>query len=76
MTTGSSSNTGPTHKMVEAGITLLIALFGFVVIAGSVKAGINWGAEGPRAGFFPLLHRDLHRRFQRDKPVERTARRQ
>ena len=54
MTTGSSSNTGPTHKLVEAGVTLLIALFGVIVIIGSVKAGINWGAEGPRAGFFPF----------------------
>ena len=40
--------------MVEAGVTLLIALFGVIVIIGSVKAGINWGAEGPRAGFFPF----------------------
>jgi hypothetical protein len=54
MTTGNSSKTGPTHKVVEAGITLLITLFGVVVIVGSVKAGINWGAEGPRAGFFPF----------------------
>ena len=54
MTTGSSSKTGPTHRLVEAGITLLITLFGVIVIAGSVKAGINWGAEGPRAGFFPF----------------------
>ena len=54
MTTGSSSKTGPAHKLVEAGITLLIALFGVIVIVGSVKAGINWGAEGPRAGFFPF----------------------
>src|SRR5258705_3806703 len=54
MTTGSSSNAGPPHKLVEAGITQLIALFGVIVIIGSVKAGINWGAEGPRAGFFPF----------------------
>ena len=54
MTTGSSSKTGPTHRLVEAAITLLITLFGVVVIVGSVKAGINWGAEGPRAGFFPF----------------------
>ena len=33
---------------------MLIALFGVIVIFGSVKAGINWGAEGPRAGFFPF----------------------
>ena len=38
MTTGSSSKAGPTHRLVEAGITLLIALFGVVVIIGSVKA--------------------------------------
>ena len=43
---------GPMHKTVEAGVTLAIALFGVIVIIGSVKAGINWGAEGPRAGFF------------------------
>jgi putative tricarboxylic transport membrane protein len=53
MTTG-SSNAGPAHKLVEAGVTLLIALFGVIVIAGSLKAGVNWGAEGPRAGFFPF----------------------
>ncbi|MGJ4995016.1 tripartite tricarboxylate transporter TctB family protein [Bradyrhizobium sp. HKCCYLR20261] len=45
---------GPSHKAVELGVTLAIALFGVVVIIGSVKAGINWGAEGPRAGFFPF----------------------
>ena len=54
MKTGSSSNAGPAHKLVEAGVTLLIALFGVIVIAGSMKAGINWGPEGPRAGFFPF----------------------
>ncbi|MGJ4966305.1 tripartite tricarboxylate transporter TctB family protein [Bradyrhizobium sp. HKCCYLRH3061] len=45
---------GPSHKAVEVGVTLAIALFGIIVILGSVKAGINWGAEGPRAGFFPF----------------------
>jgi putative tricarboxylic transport membrane protein len=45
---------GPSHKAVEAGVTLLIGLFGIIVVFGSVKAGINWGAEGPRAGFFPF----------------------
>jgi putative tricarboxylic transport membrane protein len=54
MTTNSSSAAGPRHKVVEAGIAVLIALFGVIVIIGSVKAGINWGAEGPRAGFFPF----------------------
>ena len=50
----SSDDTGATHKAAEAGVTLLIALFGAIVIIGSVKAGINWGVEGPRAGFFPF----------------------
>src|SRR6476619_7397475 len=54
MTTNSPVAAGPTHQAVEAGVTLLIALFGAIVIVGSVKAGINWGAEGPRAGFFPF----------------------
>ena len=54
MTTNSHDHAGPSHKAVEAGVTLLIALFGAIVIVGSVKAGINWGAEGPRAGFFPF----------------------
>jgi putative tricarboxylic transport membrane protein len=54
MTTNSPDAAGPTYKATEAGVTLLIALFGAIVIFGSVKAGINWGAEGPRAGFFPF----------------------
>lgn len=54
MTTNSSDNAGPSHRTVEAGVALAIALFGAIVIIGSVKAGINWGAEGPRAGFFPF----------------------
>ena len=54
MTTNSPDAAGPTHRTVESGVTLAIALFGAIVIIGSVKAGINWGAEGPRAGFFPF----------------------
>jgi putative tricarboxylic transport membrane protein len=54
MSVNSSDGAGPSHKAVETGVTLLIAIFGAIVIVGSVKAGINWGAEGPRAGFFPF----------------------
>ena len=25
-----------------------------IVIIGSLKVGIGWGAEGPKAGFFPF----------------------
>jgi hypothetical protein len=48
------SHAGPSHRFVEAGVALLIGIFGAVVVFGSLKAGINWGAEGPRAGFFPF----------------------
>jgi putative tricarboxylic transport membrane protein len=54
MTAQHSSNTGPSHRAVEMGVTSVIALFGAIVVFGSIKAGINWGAEGPRAGFFPF----------------------
>ena len=54
MTQRSGSASGPAHKTLEIGMALLIAVFGLIVIFGSLKAGINWGAEGPRAGFFPF----------------------
>lgn len=54
MNTHDSSNAGPSHKTVEVGVALLVIAFGIIVIAGSVSAGISWGAEGPRAGFFPF----------------------
>lgn len=49
-----SAKAGPSHRAVEIGVALVIAAFGALVIVGSIKAGINWGAEGPRAGFFPF----------------------
>jgi len=39
---------------VEIGVALASIGFAVLVIIGSLKAGINWGAEGPRAGFFPF----------------------
>jgi hypothetical protein len=54
MNTHESSNSGPSQKAVEIGLGLLIIAFGVIVIAGSVSAGIGWGAEGPQAGFFPF----------------------
>jgi putative tricarboxylic transport membrane protein len=49
-----SAEAGPSHRAVEVGVALGTAGFAALVIVGSVKAGINWGAEGPRAGFFPF----------------------
>ena len=45
---------GPTHRAAEMAVAVLMALFACVVIAGSLQAGIGWGAEGPKAGFFPF----------------------
>jgi hypothetical protein len=54
MNTHESSNSGPSHRAVEIGVALLIVVFGIIVIGGSISAGISWGTEGPRAGFFPF----------------------
>jgi hypothetical protein len=50
----SQGNAGPTHRSVEIGLTVCIAIFALIVIAGSLQVGIGWGAEGPKAGFFPF----------------------
>ena len=49
-----SAEAGPSHRAVEIGVALAITGFAGLVIFGSVKAGVDWGAEGPRAGFFPF----------------------
>jgi putative tricarboxylic transport membrane protein len=49
-----SHSAGPTHRSVEIGVTIFIAAFALVIIAGSIQAGIGWGDEGPKAGFFPF----------------------
>jgi putative tricarboxylic transport membrane protein len=46
--------TGPNHRSVEKGVTVGIAVFALIVLGGSIQAGIGWGAEGPKAGFFPF----------------------
>jgi hypothetical protein len=45
---------GPAQRSVEIGVALAIAVFAVVVVVGSVQAGIGWGPEGPKAGFFPF----------------------
>ena len=45
---------GPSHRRVEIGVALVIGLFGLIAMYGSWRVGISWGAEGPRAGFFPF----------------------
>ena len=54
MSTQETSGAGPSHKVVETAVALAVIAFGAIVILGSIGAGITWGAEGPRAGFFPF----------------------
>lgn len=49
-----AANTGPGHRAVEIGVAVTIVIFGLVAVIGSLQVGIDWGAEGPKAGFFPF----------------------
>src|ERR1043165_8571297 len=48
------SGHGPRHRNVELGVAVATAALGVVVMLGSLQVGIDWGPEGPRAGFFPF----------------------
>jgi putative tricarboxylic transport membrane protein len=52
--TPTATATGPSHRTVELGTAAAIGVLGLIVIAGSLQVGINWGVEGPKAGFFPF----------------------
>src|ERR1044071_8198890 len=49
-----SGGTGPSHRTVEIAVAGVLALLAIIGMYGSVKDGIGWGDEGPRAGFFPF----------------------
>jgi len=49
-----ASRSGPRQRGVEMGVAIGIAAFALIVIGGSIEAGIGWGIEGPKAGFFPF----------------------
>jgi hypothetical protein len=49
-----AGRSGPSHRLVETGVAVATAIFALIVIFGSIAAGIGWGVEGPRAGFFPF----------------------
>jgi hypothetical protein len=49
-----TGGTGPSHRSVEVGVAVAIAILALVGIYGSMQVGVGWGAEGPRAGFFPF----------------------
>ena len=51
---GTSGGAGPSHRMTEVAVALIIGVFGLIAMYGSWRVGISWGVEGPRAGFFPF----------------------
>ena len=53
-TTNETAGTGPSQRNVEIGVAGFMALLALMGIFGSLKVGIGWGDEGPRAGFFPF----------------------
>jgi putative tricarboxylic transport membrane protein len=48
------AETGPSQRSVEIAVALGTLAFGVVILVGSLRVGIDWGVEGPRAGFFPF----------------------
>lgn len=53
-TTNETGGAGPSHRGVEVGVAIAIAILAIIGIVGANRAGIGWSAEGPRAGFFPF----------------------
>ena len=49
-----SGGAGPSHRTMEIGVGGFLAILALIGMYGSVSVGIGWGAEGPRAGFFPF----------------------
>lgn len=45
---------GLTQRSVEIGVAVATIIFAAIIIYGSIRVGIGWGAEGPMAGFFPF----------------------
>lgn len=53
-TANEAGGTGPSHRHAEIGVAVAMAIVALIGIYGSMKVGVGWGAEGPRAGFFPF----------------------
>jgi putative tricarboxylic transport membrane protein len=51
---GDADGNGPSHRLVEIGVAAFTGLMAALTIVGSLRVGIGWGLEGPRAGFFPF----------------------
>jgi hypothetical protein len=49
-----AGGTGPSQRGAEIGVAAFIALLALIGVYGSLKVGIGWASDGPRAGFFPF----------------------
>ncbi|MBS0249074.1 MAG: tripartite tricarboxylate transporter TctB family protein [Proteobacteria bacterium] len=49
-----AAGSGPSHRGMEIGVAVLMAVIAIIGVIGSLQVGIGWAAEGPRAGFFPF----------------------
>jgi putative tricarboxylic transport membrane protein len=54
-TANETGGTGPSHRSVEVGVAIAIAILAIIGIVGASRVGTGWSAEGPRAGFFPFF---------------------
>ena len=52
---GKAAEQGPAHRTIELAFAGLMGLFAIAVVIGALRAGIGWGFEGPKAGFFPFI---------------------
>ncbi len=52
---GNAANEGPSHRTIELVTAAGMGVFGIIVVYGALIAGIGWGFEGPKAGFFPFI---------------------
>jgi putative tricarboxylic transport membrane protein len=52
---GNTAGQGPAHRTIELAVAAGIGLFAILVVYGALQAGIGWGFEGPKAGFFPFI---------------------
>ncbi|KAF0162857.1 MAG: hypothetical protein FD157_3631 [Rhodocyclaceae bacterium] len=53
-TEGAGPGAGLRRRGPEAGVALLLLAGGLVVIYDSLRVGIEWADDGPRAGYFPF----------------------
>jgi len=54
MNEGQVQGRGVRQRGAEMGVAIAMAVFGLIIIIGSLQVGIGWGAEGPKSGFFPF----------------------